>query len=324
MEVMTLIKMEKKIEELQKKLEKKISEIDAFKSSVEQMIEQRQRLLVIRQEKFEENIKNVLKKELDTIHAGHGEISDKVDDHKENLEDIERMVRDLKILSMSNKQKIQILAEELEEILNDMNKKMREKDMQIEELRKHVGLSKKREKKEKIVEEIQILKKIEQRLSAKKSEEEEGLLEKIHFPFVSSENVEGGEPLYDKYVKIIERAEKKDDYPIEIAHVIREFIQKLFGIKNEPTYSELLNELKNTKMNQEVKKQLMAFFDDIVRREYANEDVKFPKRSELSSWAKEMIKVLEEERKQENSDKRKKTKLEKTKNKMKSIKNGRE
>lgn len=318
MDNMEIIKMKKELSGLQEELKKRLAEIDNFKSSMEQLIEQKQKFMVIRQEKFEEKIENVLKQELDKIHEGHETITGKVEEHVDNVTDLEQMLRDIKNTGLLNKQKIQILAEEIEEILNEMDKKIKEKNKEIEELRRYAGLAKKPEKKEKIVEEIGILKKIEQRLASQKEPEEEGLLEKIHLPFVATEE-EDKKLLSEKYIQMVKKAEKKDEYAIEIAHIVREFVQKKLNIRSELTYSELLERLEKTeKIEPEVKKQLMEFFNDVVKKEYANEDIKFPKPNKLSSWAQEIIKVLEEEYIIE--DKKKKEREEKKKAAKKGVK----
>ena len=285
----------KKINYLEKQLEKKISELENFKDTINQTIEQNQKLMAIRQKKFEKNIKEILEQELDKVHENHEAITNKVEKHAENVSDVEEMIRELKNTEFNNKQKIQILAEELENILNDMNKKLMEKDKKIEALRKEANLVKKPEEKERVFREINILKKIEKKISKKEHrQEEEGLLEKIHFPLVPKEKEEKERTQPEKYIKLIKKAEKRRDYAIEIARILKTFIQDKLNIKSELTYHELLGVLKRMdKIHPEVKKQLTEFFGDIVKLEYAGEKIKFSKPKELSKWAQELIKIFD-------------------------------
>ncbi len=128
----------------------------------------------------------------------------------------------------------------------------------------------------------------------KKSESDhkksQSLFEKI-LPFVKSKKTKES-PIARK-IDSIRRRKKGKDYIVGIAHILRDFIKKKYGIKEQLTYTELIDRIDGIKdMPKDVREQLTWFFNEVQQHEYSGEldEVYFP---DLDKWAKKIVELLE-------------------------------
>ena len=123
---------------------------------------------------------------------------------------------------------------------------------------------------------------------AKKSNE--SLLQKI-LPFVGKKE-EKESPLVKK-IDTIRRRKHGKDYIVAIAHLLRDFIKKKYGIKEQLTYTELIERINGMKdIHKDVRDQISWFFNEVQQHEYAGDldEAYFP---DLDKWAKKVVELLE-------------------------------
>ncbi len=182
-----------------------------------------------------------------------------------------------------------------------------EKDVEkrLKRVEKYLGLyeaKKKRAKKEvadtieepveKAVEKTSEITKRLQELEKLAPEEEDV---KLNIPFFGKPSRKPKSKDLEKMFRKIDSLRKRKkgrEFVISIAHLLRDYLRKKYGIDFQTTYMELLEELKDKNIKESIMDQLEWFFEEVMELEYSNEDTEegFPN---LDEWAKRIVEVIE-------------------------------
>ena len=212
----------------------------------------------------------VLSKEINSLKRENEKMKKNLSEKNEKIKTLEKEIKELKIIEKGIEKEIKQKMEIFKD--NPLS-------AGIESMEKHKT---KRTRKPKIP---KVSKK-----SKQTSKKNESLFKKI-LPFVGKSE-EKKSPLLKK-IDAVRRRKHGKDYIVSIAHILRNLLKKKYGIKEQLTYTELIDRIKEMRdISKDVRDQISWFFNEVQQHEYSGEldEAYFP---DLDKWAKKVVELLE-------------------------------